>query len=368
MTDIRYTAPKCKFTVENGHIVTDGKVKSKVTGTSMAGILGCSPWSTPFQAACALLGLGREDISKKPEVQVGQALEAEIIEYAGERYSSYGLFMSADEIYEKREGDHDSWESDFIDDVFAGHVDGMVMNDDGNFILEVKTSKNYEAWQEGVPEYYYWQVALYNEFIAKQDKAYVVLGMTSDATMKDVNSWVANEKTVGMFEMGIDRDDVREKMDYIRQWYAEYIEKGITPDYDPTNPKDVALYDHLVDITRDIGDISDLIDQLAEVDSRIVAYEEEQKVLYDFRDSLKARIKDYQSTHNISSIESTSGEYYSTMTKRPYTKWNEAQMVKDGIDVKKYKSVTVSEFVSIRKKMTSKLKKKTEETTEETGE
>ena len=354
MAEIRYTAPKCKFSVENGHIVTDGTVKNKITGTSVAGILGLSPWTTPFQVACSLLGLGREDISKKPEVIVGQVLESEIIKYAGKTYGQYGLFMSADEIYEKRAGDHDSWESDFNDDVFAGHVDGIVMKDDANYILEVKTSKNYESWKEGVPEYYYWQVALYNEFIAKQDKAYVVLGLTSDATMKDVNSWVANEKTVGMFEMPIDRAEVQEKMEILRQWYADFIEKGITPDHDPTNPKDVALYDHLVDITLDVGDIGDLIDQLAEVDSRIVEFESEQKSLYDFRDSLKARIKDYQAVHRISEIESTSGEYLSQITERSTTKWNEAQMVKDGIDVSKYKTVSVSKYISIRKKNTKK--------------
>lgn len=372
MADIKYTAPRCKFSVEGGHIVTDGSVRNKVTGTSVAGILGCSPWSTPFQVACALLGLGREDISKKPEVLVGQALESEIIKYAGKTYGQYGLFMSADEVYEKREGDHDAWESDFVDNVFAGHVDGIVMREepildkksgfpilteDGkprtrgvNYILEVKTSRNYDSWLNGVPEYYYWQVALYNEFIAKQDKAYVLLGMTSEATMKDVNSWVANEKTVGMFEMDIDRAEVQEKMEYIRQWYNEYIVKGITPEHDPTNPKDVALYDHLVNITQDVGDIANLIDQLAEVDGRILEFEAEQKSLYEFRDSLKDRIKEYQTVHRISEIESTSGDYISQMTERPYTKWNEAQMKKDGIDVDKYKTVTMSKYVSIRKK------------------
>lgn len=354
MTDIKYTAPRCKFSVENGHIVTDGSVKNKITGTSIAGILGCSPWSSPFQVACALLGLGREDISKKPEVQVGQILESEIIKYAGERYKQYGLFMSAEEIYEKREGDHDAWVSDFNDEYFAGHVDGIVMRDDANYILEVKTSRNLDSWAEGVPEYYYWQVALYNEFIAKQDKAYVVLGMTSEATMRDVNSWVANEKTVGMFEMEIDRTEIQEKMQYVRDWYDQYIAKGITPEHDPTNPKDVALYDHLVNITLDVGDISDLIDQFAEADARILSIEAEQKGLYDFRDSLKARIKDYQTTHNISEIVSTSEGYVSQLTTRTTQKIDEMAMIKDGIDVYKYKVPSVSEYVTVRRKANKK--------------
>jgi len=356
MVEIRYTPPRCKFVVDNGHIVTDKSVKNKVTGTSVAGILRCSPWSTPFQVACALLGLGREDISKKPEVMVGQVLESKIVKYAGETYGQYGLFMGADEVYDKREGDHDAWESDFSDTYFAGHVDGIVMSPDGvNYILEVKTSKNLDSWAEGVPEYYYWQVALYNEFIAKQDKAYVVLGITSDATMRDVNSWVPNQNTVGMFEMDIDRADVQEKMEQIRQWYDEYIVNGITPDHDPTNPKDVALYDHLVNISRDKTDISGLIDQFVNADTRIVEYEEKEQTLYEFRENLKAMIRDYQVTHRLSTIDSTSGEYYAQMTVRPNTKWDEAAMIRDGIDPDRYKIKTSTEFVTIKQRTEKQL-------------
>lgn len=353
MIDVRYTAPKCKFTVDNGHIVTDGSVKNKITGTSMAGILGVSPFTTPFQIACALLGLGREDISRKPEVLVGQALEGEIIRYAGTVYSKYGLFETADEIFEKREGDHDSWESDFADDVFAGHVDGIVMDkNNGNYILEVKTSKNYDSWANGVPEYYYWQIALYNEFVpnTQKDKAYVLLGLTSEATMRDINSWVANEKTVTMFEMPIDREEVQKKIEEVREWYAKYILNGITPDHDPTNPKDVALYDHLVNITADVGDISELVDQLAAIDERILSYEKEEKGLYDFRDTLKARIRDYQITHHISEVWSTSEVYVSKLSTRVTEKWDETKMFLDGIDASKYKIITKTEFVSIKKR------------------
>ena len=59
----KYLAPTCSYEISDGTIRTDGSVHNKVTGTSMAGILGLSPWSSPFQVACALLGLGREDIS-----------------------------------------------------------------------------------------------------------------------------------------------------------------------------------------------------------------------------------------------------------------------------------------------------------------
>ena len=142
MTARIYDAPKCEYTIEDGCIRTDGSIKGKVSGTMMAGILGCSPWSTPFQVACALLGVGVEDISGKPAVRTGQILESRIIDYVGKTYPEYGLFMPADKIYEKREGDHASWVSDFDDDIFSGHVDGIVMREDGsNCILEIKIGR-----------------------------------------------------------------------------------------------------------------------------------------------------------------------------------------------------------------------------------
>ena len=357
MGDTKYFPPKCKFTVNGYNITTDRTVKNKVSGTAIAGILGCSPWSSPFQVACSLLGLGREDISKKPEVIVGQALESDIIKYAGEKYASYGLFMSAEEVYEKRAGDHDAWVSDFNDDVFAGHVDGIVMADDANYILEVKTSRNLDSWAEGVPEYYYWQVALYNEFIAKQDKAYVVLGITNEFTMKDYNSWIPNEKTVGMFEMEIDREEVQAKMEEVRGWYNKYIVNGITPDYDPNNPKDVELYNHLDNLAKDVTDIEAMIDQLADIDARIMAHEDEQASLYTFRDNLKKAIKEYQIGHSLSKITSSSGEFESTLYARTTTTFDEPKMVRDGIDVSKYKTVTKTETTTVKRKKTTTKKK-----------
>ena len=347
----QYSPPECGYTVEGGHIVTDGSVKHKVSGTSMAGILGVSPFNTPFQMACALLGLAKEDISNSPHVKVGIALEEPIIRYAEKVYPEYGTFCSAKEVYQKRVGDHDSWVSDFEDDVFAGHVDGIVFKDDGSdYILEIKTTKNYESWREGVPEYYRLQVSLYDHFITKKGKAYVVLGMVDENTYRDYNTWIPNSKTVAMFEMTVP-EDFEETLSKVRGWYDTYIAQGITPDYNPAIPGDVEMYQHLVGLTRDVDEVKKDVSRYGEVLAKISEGESANQALYDERDYLKVRLKDYLECHSLSSLEGDTengGKVVIGVQNRK--ELDEEAMRNDGIDVDKYRIVKQSKTFSYRKR------------------
>lgn len=343
-----YLPPECGYTIEGGHIITDGTVRKKVSGTSMGGILNVSPFTTPFQIACSLLGLAREDISGKPAVKVGQVLEEPIIRYADRTYSYLGTFCSAEEVYEKRAGDHDSWVSDFEDDIFAGHVDGIVFKDDGSdYILEVKTSKNLDSWKDGVPEYYRLQVELYNHFVCKKKIAYVVLGMVNDATYKDVTSWIPGENTVAMIEMTID-EDFEEKLEMVKQWYTQYILNDTTPDYDPTNPGDVEMYQHLVNLSRTLEEIQVDVDRYAVVLDRIAQAEDAIRGLYDEREMLKTDLKDYLTVNQLSALETTDGGCRISISTRTTKVLDEKKMKEDGIDVDAYRIERVSKSLTVK--------------------
>lgn len=337
-----YLPPTNQYVAEGNHFVVTGDNIHKVSGTSMAGILGCSPWSSPFQVACNLLGLAREDISDKPAVKVGIALEEKIIRYADKTYPNIGAFFPADAIYAKRAGDHDSWTSDFGDDYFAGHVDGIVMTDDGeDFILEIKTSSNMESWIEGVPEYYYLQVALYNHFITKKDKAYVVLGIVNENTYADYHSWIPSENTVALFPLKIDQEEFAKTLDTVREWYDKYIRNGVTPDYDPTNPGDVEMYNHLVSLAMDVDEVRSKLDAYYDVVAAIDNLEAENKDKYDAREELKKTIKDYMEAHRLSALDCAKGGK-ATLSSTTKTKLDELAMERDGIDLEKYRKTTYS--------------------------
>lgn len=346
-----YKPPTNEFTIEGPIVrVKAGSELHKVSGTSMGGILGVSPWSTPFQVACNLLGLGQEDISDKPAVKVGIALESKIIKYADKAYSQFGMFAPAEEVFVKREGDHATWTSDFEDEYFAGHVDGIVSDDDGvDRILEIKTSSNMESWVDGVPIYYYYQVALYNHFITKQDTAYVVLGVVNENTYRDYNSWVANENTVRLFPLEIDQEGFSKVLDEVRQWYDKYIANGMTPPYDPENPGDVELYNHLVNISRDYTEVQKLVDEYKSLCDEIDNKEAEIKDKYDAREDIKARLKEYAEANCLKQIDSPTTENLRVvLSVQSRASWDEAMMVSDGIDTSKYKKSKTVKTLSLK--------------------
>ena len=349
MVDLKYYPPRCEYMVEGNHLISLGDIRTKVSGTTMATILGMSPWSTPFQAACSLLGLCRPDISDKPAVKVGVALEGRIITYLDETYKSKGTFLPAEEVYVKREGDHDSWVSDFQDDYFSGHVDGIVMTDGGeDYILEIKTTGNPESWKNGVPVNYYWQIALYNEFISKKDMAFVGLGIVNQNTYKDPESWVPNVNTVGLFEMPIDRDDVVIKMQEVREWYDKYVAKGITPDYGPTNEGDVMMFEHLKSLNSTIEEMQGLLDEYWDTESQIRSRTFQVKDMEHSRDDIKKRIKDYMDVHNLTLLISDRGVCNATLTTTTRKDYDYKQMAKDGIDIERYAITTETKTIKFK--------------------
>lgn len=345
-----YNPPKCDYVIEDGRVRSLGEYKGRISGTMMAGILGISPWSTPFQIACNLLGLCSEDIGNKPAVKMGQALEGRIIEYLDGAYPGEGVFVPAEQIYEKREGDHDSWVSDFEDDYFAGHVDGLVMTEDGvNYILEIKTSANLDSWKEGVPEYYYWQVALYNEFITQQDKAYVGLGIVEQEDYGHPKDWHPNEDTVVMFKIDIDREEVQARMNDIRYWYDTFIKEGVTPCYDPDNPGDVEMFNHLANLASDPESISEMIDQYFKLDAIVKESERSVKDKAQMRDDLKNKIKAYMDAHKMNELVSASGSCKAGITTTPTISLDREKMIADGIDVTPYEIVSVTKRFTVKK-------------------
>ena len=76
--------------------------------------------------------------------------------------------------------------------------------------------------------------------------------------------------------------------------------------------------------------------------------------LYAKRDELKARIKDYLTAHDLSSLDSTSKDYIGKVSIQNRTKLDEDKMREDGIDVDKYKIKTVVKTFSIKKNLKNK--------------
>jgi predicted phage-related endonuclease len=135
--------------------------KIRVGATDAATIMNANKWQTPYGLWQIKLGIvPKPDLSKKKAVQYGKKLElfviGEILETVNAPYSPVK---------------HNVWVENAGGDK-VGYVD-YVLNEDT--IIEAKTTGQYNAkdWEEGVPEYYLWQVVHYFMLMPTVKKAIV---------------------------------------------------------------------------------------------------------------------------------------------------------------------------------------------------
>ena len=222
-----------KKNADGSYSVTEKRAEyGKVTGTQMSGILNMNPWQTPFSTSVRMMRLFNEDISDKPSVHAGTVIEPKILDYIGA--------VHGDEVFEKREGDHESWASDFQDDIFGGHVDGFMP--DGS-IVEIKTSSRPQDWNKQIPIHYHIQASLYAEFF-KADRIIFAVGFTDKDTLSNPDGFVPDKNNTIVVETGkIEGFD--KMLKDAEEFYRRFILNGVTPIPDATNPIDRQIMNYL---------------------------------------------------------------------------------------------------------------------------
>lgn len=300
-----YEAPEVHFTELNDRFHIPRPDVRKISGTSIGALLGCSKYESPFTMSAKLHRLWNVDISDRPQIKAGRVLEERIIDYVSEKHPDVGQFFKAEELFEAREGDHDDWVSDFEDDDFNGHVDGIISRDGQDYILEVKTVGEHSLakWENGdIPEYYKWQVYLYNHFITHQDTAYFAVGILDSDAYANPYGWVPNRQNCLLIQIPIDQEEVAkgiEKARSIRRWM---IESGDTLPFDLTDPRDLAIWQHLHDISADVPLLYDLVDEYERVYDAIKEHDEEIAELREREANLKGRIKDIMLSRSLGKV------------------------------------------------------------------
>lgn len=345
-----WIAPKCAYTIDGNVIRTEGTVGEKLTGTYMGQIVGCSPYGTPYTATARMMGLWGEDISDNPAVITGTMLEERIIDYLGINHPDVGTFFKAEDLdLAAREGDHADWKSDFDDDVFGGHLDGIVSKDGQDYILEIKTVNRKQieekgTWVNGVPLHYLWQVYLYNHFITKQDTAYFGLGIVDSRVYDNPNMWVPNRENCRLIKVSIDREMVARKVEEVRQLYLDTVGRGVTAECDKDNPIDMEVHQHLVDISSDMPALADLVSQYTELKAANKEYTDKIKDEVAKEKKLNDRIKDMMCNWGIFECDNVK------LSVDERKDFDFAQADADGFDYTKYvKTKTVNTLRMKRK-------------------
>lgn len=294
--------------------VTDKRAEyGKITGTQISGLLGCNPWQTPFSTAVKMMRLFSEDISDKPAIHAGTVIEPKILDYAGALHGE-DVFQS------DKSGDHESWTSDFKDEFFGGHIDGLMPD---GAVVEVKTSSRPQDWDGKVPEHYWMQASLYAHFL-KTDRIVFLVGFTDRDTWSNPDMWEPNENNTIRVDVGIipGFDDM---MARAKELYCNTVLQGVTPRPDLLNDTDRQIVEYLDaqlwndrDAARSVEEVARLNRYIAELNATKVELDNEKEL-----------IELYMRYNNLSHIETDAAEIDRTTVLRTAIDTN--QLKKDGV-------------------------------------
>lgn len=227
MTDIKW--------IEGNRIqIAPPKKTKKITGTRFATILGLNPWSTAFEMWCAITKTYEKPFEDTIYTIAGKTIEPKQAAYMKKSYAMD--ILSPTDMY-GADYFNKTWGDFFPDSPHLGGMwDYLLKNDeDGHIeaVLEMKTTKRAEDWENDVPEYYALQAALY-AFLLGVDDVIMVASFLDEKDYEDPSKFkpsAANTITVE-FKVSERYPDFADKVALVEKWWADFVETGISPEYD----------------------------------------------------------------------------------------------------------------------------------------
>ena len=211
------------------------KKPKKLTGTRFATILGLNPWSTPFEVWCEVTRTYAKPFEETIYTAAGKTIEPKQAAYMKKSYFMTNLVAPSDlwgEDYFKK-----TW-GDFFpgSPVLGGMWDYYLADPNGNptTVLEMKTTKRAEDWQDDVPEYYALQAALY-AYLMGVDDVIMVASFLEDKDYTNPDSYVPTAKNTVTVPFKVSERYPDFEKRYVKpalKWWKDHVETGISPAYD----------------------------------------------------------------------------------------------------------------------------------------
>lgn len=271
--------------------ITPPKRTKKVTGTRFATILGLNPWSTPFEMWCAITKTYEKPFEDTIYTAAGKAIEPKQAEYMKK---SYGMDLITptdrygEDYFNKTRGDF------FPENPhFGGMWDYLGVDEEGKVdtVLEMKTTKRIEDWQNDAPEYYALQAALY-AYLLGVDNVIMVASFLEEKDYADPTKYVPNIKNTITVEFKVSEryPDFARMVAEVGSWWGEYVAGGISPVYDEKKDAEILAALRTHNLTPDT-DIDALIKEAEglkkEVDMTAAAIADKEKRLKEISDIIK---------------------------------------------------------------------------------
>ena len=267
------------------------KRTKKITDTRFATILGLNPWSTACEMWCAITKTYEKPFEDTIYTIAGKTIEPLQAAYM---QKSYGMDITSPS---------DIWGKDYFNKTYGDffkeskHLGGMwdylSKDEDGNTdaVLEMKTTKRAEDWENDVPEYYALQAALY-AYLLGVDDVIMIASFLEEKDYEDPSKYkpcAANTITVE-FKVSERYPNFAELVAQVEQWWADYVDTGISPVYDEKKDAEIlaALRTNTLSPETDINTlISEAEGLKQEVDSVTASIADKEKRLKEINDIIK---------------------------------------------------------------------------------
>ena len=267
------------------------KRTKKITGTRFATILGLNPWSTAFEMWCAITKTFELPFEDTIYTVAGKTIEPKQAEYMKK---SYGMDLITPTDRYGADYFNKTWGDFFPDSKHLGGMwDFLGVDENGvvDTVLEMKTTKRIEDWQNDAPEYYALQAALY-AYLLGVDNVVMVASFLEEKDYADPSKYVPNVKNTITVEFKVSEryPDFAEKVAQVEQWWADYVDTGISPVFDEKKDAEIlkALRTHNLTPDTDIDALIAEAEGLkTEVDKATAAIADTEKRLKEINDIIK---------------------------------------------------------------------------------
>ena len=313
--------------------VTPPKKCKKITGTRFATILGLNPWSTAFEMWCAITRTYEKPFEDTIYTIAGKTIEPKQAEYME---NSYGMDIIRPS---------DVWGKDYFSKTYGDffprqkHLGGMwdylLKGEDGEVeaVLEMKTTKRVEDWEDDVPEYYALQAALY-AYLYGVDNVIMVASFLSEKDYDNPEDYVPNVSNTVTKEFKVSEryQNFADMVAQVEKWWTEHVDTGISPVYDEDKDAEIlkALRTNSVSTTNIqdvIKEAETLKAEIDEVENQISDKEKKLKVLNDtIKEHALSKFRD-----GDKKVEIKGGTYVWTVSKTESTSIDKDALTADGL-------------------------------------
>ena len=204
---------------------------------------------------------------------------------------SYGMELTSPTDIWGKDYFKQTWGDFFPESPHLGGMWDYLSKDEGgktDAVLEMKTTKRAEDWENDVPEYYALQAALY-AYLLGADDVIMVASFLEEKDYTDPKKYkpsAANTITVE-FKVSERYPNFSELVAQVEKWWSDYVETGISPAYDEKKDAEIlkALRTNTLspdtDIDALIAEAEGLKKELDEVSASIADKEKRLKTIND---------------------------------------------------------------------------------------